>query len=68
MKNNLAEIMKQKGITVESLASSLFWSKQSIYMIQSGNLIPSVEDALKIALILQSTVNDIFYLELEEMS
>ena len=64
MKNRLEELRRERGITQEELAAILEVSRQTISLIERGDYNPSVTLALKIAKILNATVEDMFsYLE-----
>ena len=51
----------QGDLTQQDLADKVGCSRQTIHSIESGKFVPSVEVALKIAKILNSKVEDIFY-------
>ncbi|HEX7673290.1 MAG TPA: helix-turn-helix transcriptional regulator [Bdellovibrio sp.] len=51
----------QGDLTQQDLADKVGCSRQTIHSIESGKFVPSVELALKIAKILNSKVEDIFY-------
>jgi putative transcriptional regulator len=61
--NRLKEIRLQKGYTQESLGQAVDVTRQSIIAIEKGRYRPSVELALKLARVLESPIDEIFWLE-----
>ena len=60
--NNLTQIRKLKSITQQQLADEVGVSRQSIIAIEKHNCNPSVGLAMKIAMVLECEVKDIFKL------
>jgi putative transcriptional regulator len=50
-------------LTQQALADKVGCSRQTIHSIESGKFVPSVELALKLALVLNSKVEDLFQLK-----
>ncbi|UUV99418.1 helix-turn-helix transcriptional regulator [Vagococcus luciliae] len=63
MKNNLANIRKEKKMTQQDLASVLNISRQTIISLEKGKYNPSIILALKIGNFFNIPVEDIFLLE-----
>lgn len=60
---NVCEIRKNKKITQQGLAEAVGVSRQTIISIEKGNYTPSVLLALKISKILETSLEDIFYIK-----
>ena len=60
--NNLEEIRKSAGLTQQKLSESAEVSRKSINAIENGIYVPSTVLALRIAKILDCSVEDIFKL------
>src|SRR6185436_15372487 len=63
MKNRLGEFRKSKRIGATELARSVGVTRQTIYSIEAGTYIPNTEVALKIARLLETTVEELFSAE-----
>ena len=63
MKNRMKEIRTEKNINQTDMAERCGVSRQTIHAIEVDKYTPSVALALKIASILETTVEDIFILE-----
>lgn len=63
LRNRLKEIRLQKGYTQESLGQAVEVTRQSIIAIEKGRYRPSVELALRLARVLESPLDEIFWLE-----
>lgn len=61
--NRLKEIRLQKGLTQESLAHTVGVTRQTIIAIEKSKFRPSVELALRLALALDTSLEEIFWLE-----
>jgi putative transcriptional regulator len=61
--NRLKEIRLQNGYTQESLGQAVGVTRQSIIAIEKGRYRPSVELALRLARVLESPIDEIFWLE-----
>ncbi|MDH4419969.1 helix-turn-helix transcriptional regulator [Bacillus cereus] len=58
--NNINNLRKEKGITQEDLASKVGITRAYLSNLENGKHKPSLNVALKIANILESTVEKIF--------
>ena len=63
MKNRIEAIRKERGIRQDELAKLMGVSRQTISQIERGDYSPSVTLALKLAMICQVTVEDLFSYE-----
>jgi putative transcriptional regulator len=63
LRNRLKEIRLQKGYTQESLGQAVEVTRKSIIAIEKGRYRPSVELALRLARVLESPIDEIFWLE-----
>jgi putative transcriptional regulator len=63
LRNRLKEIRLKKGYTQERLGEAVDVTRQSIIAIEKGRFRPSVELALRLALVLESDVDEIFWLQ-----
>ncbi len=63
MKNNLKVARAKKNITQAALAEMTGVSRQAINNIEKGNFNPSTMLALKMARVLDATVEELFELE-----
>ncbi|MCM0606251.1 MAG: helix-turn-helix transcriptional regulator [Xanthomonadaceae bacterium] len=50
-------------LTQQELADKISCSRQTIHSIESSKFVPSIELALKLARVLNTKVEDLFYLE-----
>ena len=66
MKNNIRFARALLKITQHELAERVGVSRQTINSIETGRYIPSTVLALKIAYIFNKTVNEVFFLEMED--
>ena len=66
MKNNIRIERAILNITQHELAEKVGVSRQTINSIETGRYVPSTVLALKIAYIFDKTVNEIFFLEMED--
>jgi putative molybdopterin biosynthesis protein len=65
VKNVLYELRTKRGIPAAQLAQEVDVSRQTIYAIEAGNYVPNTTVSLKLARALDTTVEQIFNLELE---
>jgi molybdate-binding protein/DNA-binding XRE family transcriptional regulator len=63
VKSLIHQIRKDAGLTQAELAQAAGISRQAYTAIESGKSVPSTEVALRLALKLQKTVEDIFWLD-----
>jgi putative transcriptional regulator len=63
LQNGLKELRLDRGYTQEALAREVGVSRQSIFASEKGKYRPTVELALRLALALGSSVEEIFWLE-----
>lgn len=61
--NHVREVRSSKGLTQASLAEAVGVSRQSINYIEQGTFAPSVTLALRIARVLETTVEELFSTE-----
>jgi len=61
--NRLKEIRLQKELTQESLAEAVGVTRQTIIAIEKEKFVPSVKLALELALALNTSLQDLFWLE-----
>jgi putative transcriptional regulator len=61
--NRVREARSAKGLTQAALAESVGVSRQSINYIEQGTFAPSVSLALRIARVLETTVEELFSVE-----
>ena len=61
--NRLKEIRLQKGLTQESLANTVGVTRQTIIAVEKGKFVPSVKLALELASALDTSFDDLFWLE-----
>lgn len=64
--NHLAQVRARRGFAAAYLADKIGVSRQTIYAIEAGTYVPNTAVSLKLARILETTVEDIFQLEPEE--
>lgn len=63
MKNNIKELRKKLGLRQQDIAIKLGVTRQTIIAIENDKYNPTLELAMKIAKLLNMTVEEIFYLE-----
>lgn len=64
MKNRIKELRKEKGYRQEDLATALNVSRQTIIAIENDRYNPTLELAMKLAKYLNTTVEELFILDL----
>jgi putative molybdopterin biosynthesis protein len=62
-RNQLGAIRQKRGIGVASLAAEVGVKRQTIYAIEAGNYVPNTLVALRLAQILEVSVEDLFAVE-----
>ncbi|MBN7771796.1 helix-turn-helix transcriptional regulator [Clostridium aminobutyricum] len=63
MKNNIKQLRKGKGLRQEDMAVSLNVSRQTIIAIENNKYNPTLELAMKMARLLDTTIEELFILE-----
>jgi putative molybdopterin biosynthesis protein len=63
IKSKIQKVRKEAGITQTDLADAAGISRQAYTAIESGKSVPSTEIALRLAHILHTTVEDLFWLD-----
>jgi molybdopterin molybdotransferase/putative molybdopterin biosynthesis protein len=66
MINRLAELRKARGISAVELAGQVGVTRQAVYAIEAGTYMPNTVVALRLARILDTSVEDLFALGEEE--
>ena len=59
--NKIKEYRKNKKMTQGELAIELGVSRKTLSIIESGRVIPKIDTAYKLSLILDATVEELFY-------
>ena len=62
MKNIIKQLRKERGLRQEDMAKELGVSRQTIIAIENDKYNPTLELAMKLARLLNTTVEDIFEL------
>lgn len=62
LKNRLRELRAKNGFTQEELAKKVGVSRQMIGLIERGESDPSITVALKVSMILNKRIEEIFYI------
>src|ERR1019366_8656607 len=62
VESRLAELRKRRGIAAAELARAAGVSRQTIYAMEAGDYVPNTAVSLKLARILESTVEELFRL------
>lgn len=63
MKNNIRELRKQLGFRQEDIATTLSVTRQTINAIENEKYNPTLELAMNLAILLNTTVEKLFILE-----
>ncbi|MCQ1530835.1 helix-turn-helix transcriptional regulator [Lutispora saccharofermentans] len=63
MKNNIKQLRKDKGLRQEDMAVLLNVSRQTIIAIENNKYNPTLELAMKMARLLDTTIEELFILE-----
>lgn len=66
LKNNLKEFRSKKNLNQQDLGSLVGVSRQTISLIERGDYNPSITVCLKLAKVLETTVEEIFSYEEDE--
>ncbi|UII56436.1 helix-turn-helix transcriptional regulator [Cytobacillus spongiae] len=67
LKNRVRELRARFRFTQQDLADNIKVSRQTIGLIEKGDYAPSITLALKMAEVFQVSVEEIFYLEGEDL-
>lgn len=62
MKNRIKELRKKKGLRQEDLAEQLSVTRQTIIAVENDKYNPTLELAMKMARLLETTVEELFEL------
>jgi putative molybdopterin biosynthesis protein len=65
VQSNLAKIRQARGLSVAALASEVGVKRQTIYAIESGRYIPNTQVALRLAQVLETSVEQLFHMNKE---
>jgi len=63
IENRLAQIRKSRGIGASDLARRVNVSRQTIYAMEAGSYVPNTLVALRLARVLEVSVEELFRLE-----
>lgn len=63
MKNKIKELRKQMGLRQEDIAKELGVTRQTINAVENGKYNPTLELAMKLAILLKTPVEEIFELD-----
>lgn len=63
MKNKIKQLRKEKGLRQEDLAKKLSVTRQTIIAVENDKYNPTLELAMKMAKLLEMTVEELFTLE-----
>lgn len=63
MNNNIRELRKKLGLTQEDVANKLNVTRQTINAIENNKYNPTLELAMKLAKLFNSTVEELFILD-----
>ena len=61
--NRLGELRRSRGVPAAALAAGAGVSRQTIYAIETGSFVPNTAVALRLARILETSVDELFRLE-----
>ncbi|MBR6528936.1 MAG: helix-turn-helix transcriptional regulator [Firmicutes bacterium] len=67
MKNRIEEIRKERGIKQEDFAKSMGVSRQTISSLENGRYNPSIILAFKIAKYFDTTIEEVFLIEEDDL-
>jgi molybdate-binding protein/DNA-binding XRE family transcriptional regulator len=66
VRNSLAQLRTKRGLGAAQLAAEVGVSRQTVYAIEAGTYVPNTSVSLKLARILDTTVEEIFQLAPED--
>ena len=67
MKNRIEEIRKERGIRQDDFAKSMGVSRQTISSLENGRYNPSIILAFKIAKYFDTTIEEVFLVEEDDL-
>ena len=67
MKNRIEEIRKERGIKQDDFAKSMGVSRQTISSLENGRYNPSIILAFKIAKYFDTTIEEVFLVEEDDL-
>ena len=67
MKNRIEEIRKERGIKQDDFAKSMGVSRQTISPLENGRYNPSIILAFKIAKYFDTTIEEVFLIEEDDL-
>lgn len=62
IENTLAELRQERGLAAADLAKLIGVSRQTVYAMEAGSYVPNTAVALRLARVLETTVEDLFTL------
>src|SRR5262249_28860063 len=62
-RNNLAVIRQKRGLSVATLAAQIGVKRQTIYAIEAGSYVPNTVIALKLAQVLETSVEELYAID-----
>nr|WP_330386934.1 helix-turn-helix transcriptional regulator [[Clostridium] aminophilum] len=68
VRNRIEELRKEKGLTQQALGEALGVSRQTIISLESGRYNPSLMLAHALAVLFQTSIEEIFMFDEEEKS
>ena len=63
IENRLSDIRQKRGYSAAALASKVGVTRQTIYAMEAGSYVPNTLVALRLARVLEVTVEELFCLE-----
>ncbi len=66
IKNNIAQLRNERGLTQINMADDLGVSRQTIISLEKGKYNPSIQLAYNIAKLFDKTIEEVFIFEEEE--
>lgn len=67
IRNNLSELRSRRGLSATQLAATIGVSRQTVYAIEAGTYVPNTTVSLKLARLLEVTVEELFHIEQDEL-
>ncbi|WP_163527225.1 helix-turn-helix transcriptional regulator [Halobacillus ihumii] len=66
VRNSIKEMRKEKGFTQDQLAEKILVTRQTIIAIEKQRYEPSIGTAIKLATVLDCSIDSLFWIEGEE--